>query len=87
MDAGELTLIAVAVLGPVAVGMGAMFGGSGVAEAQEGAPTPGILSIELDEEDGRPTAEVDLVDLQGDQREIEIDLQTGRIIEDEPDTD
>lgn len=87
MDAGDLTRMAVAVLGPAAVGMGAMLGGSGVAEAQERAPTPGILSIELDEEDGRPTAEVDLVDLQGNQREIEVDLQTGRIIEDEPDTD
>ncbi|WP_433604775.1 PepSY domain-containing protein [Prescottella agglutinans] len=87
MDAGELTRIAVAVLAPAAVGVGTMLGGSGVADAEETAPSPGILSIELDEEEGRPTAEVDLVDLQGNEREIEIDLQTGRIIEDEPDTD
>lgn len=87
MDAGELTRMAVAALAPAAVGMGAMLGGSGVADAEETAPSPGILSIELDEEEGRPTAEVDLVDLQGNERKIEIDLQTGRIAPDEPDTD
>ncbi|WP_207390406.1 hypothetical protein [Rhodococcus sp. ABRD24] len=71
-----------AVLGSVAVGVGVFVAGGGVADAEE--PPPDVLGVELDEEDGRPTVEVDFVDLQGVHREIEIDLQTGRIIEDEP---
>jgi len=66
------------------VGPGALVVGAGHATAQEAPPGPAILGIELDEEDGRPTVEIDYVNLQGERREIEIDLQTGRIVEDEP---
>ncbi|QCQ93865.1 peptidase [Rhodococcus sp. SGAir0479] len=71
------------VLAPTAVAIGALVGAGPVAAA-EPAPAPGILGVELDEEEGRPTLEVDFVDLQGVHREIDIDLQTGRIVEDEP---
>ncbi|CAM2975551.1 peptidase [Prescottella defluvii] len=75
---------ATALLFSAVVGVGMSTVGGGVAAAQEPPPMPGILGIELDEEDGRPTVEVDYVDLAGVHREVEIDLQTGRIIEDEP---
>ncbi|MGF7123797.1 PepSY domain-containing protein [Rhodococcus sp. BE178] len=62
-------------------------GSNRLVDAQQPPPTPGILGVELDEEGGRPTVEVDFVDLEGGHREVDIDLQTGRIIEDEPEGD
>ncbi|MCL2535866.1 MAG: PepSY domain-containing protein [Nocardiaceae bacterium] len=75
-----IRVAAVAVLAPTVIGTGAVLGASGIAAAQ--AP-PGILEFEYEQEDGRPIVEVEFVDLQGRHREIEVDLQTGRIIEDE----
>lgn len=76
-----------AVLGPAAIGFGALTGAgtaAAVEPAQEDSPAPRILEIELDLEDTPPTLELEFVDLQGDHREIAVDLQTGRIVEDEP---
>lgn len=76
--------VAAVVIGSAVVGPGALVVGAGQAAAQEAPPGPAILGIELDEEDGRPTVEIDYVNLQGERREIDVDLQTGRIIESEP---
>ncbi|NKR90883.1 PepSY domain-containing protein [Prescottella equi] len=76
---------AIAVICSAAVGSGALVLGAGTAAAQETPPGPAILGVELDEEDGRPTVEIDYVNLQGERREIDVDLQTGLITEDEPD--
>ncbi|WP_258195175.1 peptidase [Rhodococcus sp. OK519] len=76
-----------AVLCTAAAVSGVLLAGAGSAQAQESPRAPGILGFELDEEDGRPTVEIDFVDLQGERREIDVDLQTGRIVEDEPEDD
>ena len=75
---------AAVLIGSAVVGSGALVVGAGHAAAQEAPPGPAILGIELDEEDGRPTVEIDYVNLRGERREIDVDLQTGRIIESEP---
>lgn len=75
---------AAAVVCSAALGSGLLVVGAGVAVAEELPSGPAILGVELDEEDGRPTVEIDYVNLQGERREIEVDLQSGRIVEDEP---
>ncbi len=70
-------------VGPVAIGAGALLVGAGPAAAQDAPPAPGILKIEIDDEDGTPELEVDYVNLQGERREFSVDLQTWQI-EDEP---
>ncbi|RVW05672.1 peptidase [Rhodococcus xishaensis] len=70
-------------LGPAAIGIATVVGGAGMANAEESPAAPGILEIELDFADGRPTAEVEFVDLEGTEREIHVDLQTGQIVEEE----
>ncbi|RVW00519.1 PepSY domain-containing protein [Rhodococcus spongiicola] len=76
-----------AVVGPAAIGIAALVGSAGTANAEETPAAPGILEIELDLADGGPTAEVEFVDLEGAHREIQVDLQTGQIVEEEPEDD
>ena len=73
--------LAAMLLGPAVLGLG-LFAAPEPASAQERS-APGILKLEFEYDDDVPTLEVEFVDPAGNRREIEVDLRTGQIIEDE----